>query len=402
VAVKKNIPLLYGFSFFDQFMIVIPVWVPYLASKGINMRQFMELQAGFALVILCGEVPTGLLSDLWGRKKTLLLGSVLKAVSFSLLPLWSSYEGFLFYHLTMGIALSMISGGDVALLYDSHLAAGGEKGRATVVLGNAKFAAQTGTAVSALVGGAIVMLSYGHLLSANAVLSWIPVLLVLGVTEPPTGLDRKTNRSGQLKEVISTTLVRDPATRLAFLNLVAWGAGGLVMFWVNQKYWQASGVPLASFGVLLAGYGFIFGFAGRSAALAIARCGRRPSIAAVGVLPIIAFFGMASFFGWPGIVLGALAQVGRGLGEVLFLNALNERIPSSFRATVISMKNLGVRASFSLLGPLVGHGIDARGLPFVLSALGALFSSVFLVLLLPVLLREAPPDSEAAPQPPAR
>ena len=68
------------------------------------MRQFMEQQAVFALVILCGEVPSGLLSDLWGRKKTLLLGSTLKAVSFSLLPLWSSYEGFLFYHLTMGIA----------------------------------------------------------------------------------------------------------------------------------------------------------------------------------------------------------------------------------------------------------------------------------------------------------
>jgi len=95
----------------------------------------MELQAVFALVILCGEVPSGLLSDLWGRKKTLLLGSTLKAVSFSLLPLWSGYEGFLFYHLTMGITLSMISGGDVALLYDSHLAAGGEKSRGTAVLG---------------------------------------------------------------------------------------------------------------------------------------------------------------------------------------------------------------------------------------------------------------------------
>src|SRR5262245_13825719 len=120
---NRNIRLLYGFSFFDQFMIVIALWVPYLASQGIGMRQFMELQAFFAVVILCGEVPSGLLSDLWGRKKTLLLGAALKAVSFSLLPLWSSYEGFLFYHLTMGIALSMISGGDVALLYDSHLAA---------------------------------------------------------------------------------------------------------------------------------------------------------------------------------------------------------------------------------------------------------------------------------------
>jgi MFS family permease len=48
----------------------------------------------FGLVIFCGEIPFGLLSDLWGRKKTLLLGSALKAVSFSLLPLWSTYEGF--------------------------------------------------------------------------------------------------------------------------------------------------------------------------------------------------------------------------------------------------------------------------------------------------------------------
>src|SRR5438034_909543 len=231
---KRNIPLLYGFSCFDQFMIVVAVWVPYLATQGIGMRQFMELQAVFALVILCGELPSGLLSDLWGRKKTLLLGSTLKAVSFSLLPLWSSYAGFLFYHLTMGIALSMISGGDVALLYDSSLAAGGEKSRGTAVLGNANLAAQMGTTVSALLGGAVVSLSYGHLLWANAILSWIPVLLVLRVTEPPATLDRGKKRAEELKELLSTTLVRDGATRLVLLNMVAWGTGGLVMFWVNQ------------------------------------------------------------------------------------------------------------------------------------------------------------------------
>jgi len=385
---KKNIPLLYGFSFFDQFMIVIAVWVPYLAMKGIGMRQFMELQAVFAVVILCGEVPSGLLSDLWGRKKTLLLGSALKAVSFSLLPLWSSYEGFLVYHLTMGIALSMISGGDVALLYDSHLAAGGEKSGGTAVLGNASFGAQMGTTLSALVWGAVVSLSYGHLLWANAILSWIPVLLVLRVTEPPPTLDRGQKRVEELKKMLSTTLVRDVETRLVLINMVLWGAGGLVMFWVNQKYWQESGVPLASFGALLAAYGLIAGLAGRSAARGAARYGRRPLLTAVGVLPILAYFGMASFLGWGGILLGILAPVGRGLGQVLFLDALNERISSAFRATVISMAQLGIRAAFCLLGPLVGYGIDAWGLPSVLSALGILFSIAFVGLLLPLALRE--------------
>jgi len=55
--VKKNVALLYGFSFFDQFMIVIALWVPYLATLGIGMRQFMELQAVFAIVILIGGRP---------------------------------------------------------------------------------------------------------------------------------------------------------------------------------------------------------------------------------------------------------------------------------------------------------------------------------------------------------
>ena len=223
---KKNIALLYGFSFFDQFMIVIAVWVPYLATQGIGMRQFMELQAVFAVVILCGEVPSGLLSDLWGRKKTLLLGSTLKAVSFSLLPLWNSYEGFLFYHLTMGIALSTISGGDVALLYDSHLAAGGEKTRGTALLGNQKLAAQIGATASALLGGAVVTLSYGHLLWANALLSWIPALLVLGVTEPPAAPDRAKKPSKEFKEMVSTTLDGTPRRGSCSSIWSPWGRAG--------------------------------------------------------------------------------------------------------------------------------------------------------------------------------
>jgi MFS family permease len=282
----------------------------------------------------------------------------------------------------------MISGGDVALLYDSHLAAGGESSRGTSVLGNMKLAGQTGAAVSALLGGAIVMLSYGLLLWANAILSWIPMLLVLGVAEPPRIVEKTNKRFADLKAVVSTLLVRDTATRLVFFNLVVVGTAGLVMVWTHQKYWQDSGVPLAHFGVLYAAYNLAYGFAGKSAALASARYGRRSLITAVGVLPIAACVGMAAFFGWAGIVLGLLGQISRGLGSVLFLNALNERTTSAVRATVISMAQLGTRASFALLGPLVGYGIDAWGLPLILSALGILFSMVFVLLLLPLVLRE--------------
>lgn len=389
---KKNIKLLYGFSFFDQFMIVIPLLVPYLGTKEIGMGQFMELQAVFALVIICGEVPAGLLSDMWGRRKTLLLGSVLKAVSFSLLPLWTSYEGFLIYHLTMGIALSLISGGDVALLYDSHLAAGGEKSGGAAMLGNRKLAAQTGVAISALLGSAMVLLSYEHLLWLNALLGWIPVLLVLRVAEPPAASEKEKKPTEALKEILATILVREAATRLVFLNIVASGVLGLVMVWTNQKYWQDDGIPLLYFGVLFATYNLTVGLAGKFAAAAAARYGRRAILAATGVLPIIALFGMASFPGWGGIVLGLLIPLGRGLGEVLFLDELNQKISSAFRATVISFANLAIRTAFSLLGPLAGYGIDGWGLEYVLSAIGLVWLAVFVVLLLPLVLRRTAPE----------
>src|SRR5205809_6436822 len=146
-------------------------------------------------------------------------------VSFSLLPFWSSYEGFLFYHLTMGIALSMISGGDVALIWDSYLADGGEKSRGAAVLGNATFASQMGTRTSAVLGGAVVLLSYGHLLWANAILSWIPVLLVLAITEPPVSYERPKKWAQNLKDVLSATVVRDATARLVLLNVIIWGSG---------------------------------------------------------------------------------------------------------------------------------------------------------------------------------
>jgi hypothetical protein len=148
------------------------------------------------------------------------------------------------------------------------------------------------------------------------------MLLVLGVAEPPAALGREKRRSEDFKEVLSATLVRDTTTRLVFLGLVASGAAGLVMVWTHQKYWQDSGVSLAYFGVLHAGYNLIFGFAGRSAALASARYGRQPVLAAVGVLPIVACLGMPAFFGWAGIVLGLLGQIRPGPGQ----RALSERV----------------------------------------------------------------------------
>ena len=54
-----------------------------------------------------------------------------------------------------------------------------------------------------------MLLSYGHLLWANAILSWIPVLLVLAITEPPASYERPKKWAQNFKDVLSATVVRD-------------------------------------------------------------------------------------------------------------------------------------------------------------------------------------------------
>jgi hypothetical protein len=77
-----------------------------------------------------------------------------------------------------------------------------------------------GTTMSALLGGAVVTLSSGHLLWANAILGWIPVFFVLRVTELPPTVERGKKKADELKALLSTTLVRDGTTRRLLLPLV--------------------------------------------------------------------------------------------------------------------------------------------------------------------------------------
>jgi len=92
--------------------------------------------------------------------------------------------------------------------------------------------------------------------------------------------------------------------------------------------------------------------------------------------------------------------ISRGVNAVVFTEALNKRLDSSFRATVNSMVSLGTRLLFMFAGPLLGYLVDLQGISSGFLALALLFLPVYLMVLLPLarsIKREVPPQS--APQP---
>ena len=74
-------------GFCQNFLVVLPVFVPLLQGHGLSMSQVLQTQALFALTIALCEVPSGYFADIWGRRTAIVLGSALNAVGFASL-LW--------------------------------------------------------------------------------------------------------------------------------------------------------------------------------------------------------------------------------------------------------------------------------------------------------------------------
>ncbi len=131
-SLKNNIPTIYLMGFFQNFLVVLPVFVPLLQGYGLSMAEVLQTQALFALTIAMLEVPSGYCADLWGRRPVLILGTALNAIGFLSLLWADSFLDFVVYEIILGIGFSLVSGTDLALLYDTevYLQAQGQPGGA--------------------------------------------------------------------------------------------------------------------------------------------------------------------------------------------------------------------------------------------------------------------------------
>ena len=55
-----------------MFLVAIPIVVPYWKSHGLSMEEIFWLQAIFSIIVVALEIPSGYISDLLSRKKTLI------------------------------------------------------------------------------------------------------------------------------------------------------------------------------------------------------------------------------------------------------------------------------------------------------------------------------------------
>jgi len=126
-AVENNIIRLYIIKLSKWLMLTMPILFLFYRENGLATQDLFLLKSVYSFSIVVLEVPSGYIGDVWGRKASLVLGSVLGFIGFVLYCFATGFWAFLVCEIILGVGQSFISGSDSALLYDSLQASRKEK-----------------------------------------------------------------------------------------------------------------------------------------------------------------------------------------------------------------------------------------------------------------------------------
>lgn len=381
---QKNTGRIYALAFCELFLLVIPIAVPFFQSKGLSMQQFFLLQAIFGAVIAVAEIPSGYMADLWGRRNTLLLGALFYGVGYSILLFADGFWSLMLFEVCVGIGTSLISGADIALLYDTKNALGASPVVQSRSVANLFFVCSVSEAGAAVLCSILLLWSIDLVILCQVIVGWLPLLFALCIVEPPT--DRLPTHShwDNFYRIGRILIYENNLMRLIVLGLVFWSLTVFYAVWLLQKYWENIGVPLAWFGYLWAAYAVIAGLSGRYADRVEIALGAPLMLFLVGALPILGYLGMAWVDSLISLAFTALFFIARGLGLVTLRAALNQRIPGIYRATANSIVNFGFRGSFAITGPILGWILDLWSMDVALYAAAAYSALVLVSIILPL------------------
>jgi MFS family permease len=116
----NNLTKLYMFKFLTSMFFVSGVLVPFFLEWGkISYLQIMLIQSWFVIWVTVLEIPTGAIADRYGRKFSIALGAFINSIAAVIYCISPNFYLFLVAEFTWAVSQALISGADVALLYDT-------------------------------------------------------------------------------------------------------------------------------------------------------------------------------------------------------------------------------------------------------------------------------------------
>jgi MFS family permease len=349
---SKNIVRLYGIKISKWFNLVMPVVVLFYQDNGMGMHEIFILKSIYSLAIVVFELPSGWLADVWGRKKTLLLGAVLGSAGFLMYSFSYGFWAFVAAEIVLGAGHSFVSGADSAMLYES-LKADKKSDRYVKHEGRITSAGNFAEALAGIAAGFLAAISLRTPFYFQFIVASMAIPAAITLKEPLVQATTHMHSIKRMVGAIKNTLWKETDLRVAILLSAATGTATLTFAWLVQPFFKAIGLPVEWFGILWTALNLSVGVSSAFAYRFEGRLNRKKVVLlTLGYL----FSGMAILR--EGLVFLFVFYLVRGLATVIFKNYINLYTPSEIRATILSVRNFIIRISFAVIGPLLGWMTD--------------------------------------------
>jgi predicted MFS family arabinose efflux permease len=370
--VSANIPKLYLIKTAKWFMLFMPYVVPFYEWNGFGMKEVLLLQAIYSVTIVVMEIPSGYLADVFGRKKTLVLGSVLGFGGFLCYAVGSGFWGFLLAEVILGIGQSFISGADSALMYDSLKEMKKEKEYIRYE-GRLTSAGNISEAVAAFLAFIPAAISLRAPYVAQTFVAFLAVPAAMMLVEPghfrrQTGLRMK-NILMVVKYAVSDH--REMRRNIFFSSVI--GAATLTMAWFAQRFFGVIRLDLEYYSPAWAILNLTTGLFSYMAYRIERRLGMKRSLLLITLLIPTGYIFLGFNHSYLGLIILWLFYIVRGFATPVLKDYINRITESKIRATVLSVRNFIIRLLFASTAPFFGWIADAWSFQSALLVSGGMF-----------------------------
>ena len=377
---KRNISLLAGLEFTSYFGIT-SFWILFFIQNGLSLLQIGLLESIFHGTSLLCEIPSGMLADRFSYKTNLYLAR-LSSIGSSILILFGQ-GNFWIYAIAMMVnawSYNFDSGTSTAFLFDSAVEAGKKDSYLQIssfLSGVAEVTRTLGTVVAGFfIHGALAWTYY-----IAIGLSLLSILLIFLMKEPESKSDERNHLT--LKRILEVVKQEWQDKPVLFYWMLTYQLVGTIMcmfyFYYQQKIsdlasWQVSLIMLIGSGFnLLAVY-------------LASQIGKKWNsnqvfpilVALTGLVLLLVTF--KTSFAYLSVYL--LTNALYAVYQPIYYNDLQAYLPSSVRATMLSINSMMFSLSMIVIFPLTGWFIDSCGFVAVFLVLGliTLFSFPLLMI----------------------
>ena len=232
-------------------MLIVPVIVPFFMAKGLSLADIFYLQAVFATSIVVFEAPSGYFADMFGRKTALVIGSIIHGLAYLYLNFADDFASLILFEIMAGIAASLLSGADLALLYDTQKALEDDNDiEHSKTISQLGFFRSSSEGLGTLVGGALALWSFEAMVIVQSAAAWMCLILALLIIEPPYKNANKKSKRIEISAILRHLFTSDPVLRNVVIATPLYNLATLHVAWLMQPNWAAQGISLSMFGLL--------------------------------------------------------------------------------------------------------------------------------------------------------